>query len=60
MRTYHMSLNFVLHELPVIQGMALVAGAIATDPMITADIADGYVKTEIAKRRAAKLAALQA
>jgi hypothetical protein len=49
----HMPLDHIKYRLPLIEGRALRAGLIATDPMLDVEISGGYISQEIKQRRAA-------
>ena len=46
-----MPLTDIKYRLPLMEGMALRAGLIATDPMVDAEISAGYIAQEIKHRR---------
>ena len=60
MRAYSMTLHHILYALPVVTGRALMAGAIATDPLLDVTMQEGYLKQEVARRVELKLRELEA
>ena len=51
MRSFpQISLAAALYRVPVIQGRALIAGAIAVDPMTDATVEEGYIRAGIRER----------